>query len=143
MSEDLIQMPDLREYLAGNLVPEVEDPRVVQARIIEQVLRAENAEQLFDSGGSTALNQLVNVPFTLHDVRVMESKIEDALPVYVLLDVELRDSGDRIVVNTGAPRAMAQAWRAKELGLLPCFLQAVEVAKAEPGKSAPLGLAAL
>lgn len=143
MTSEITKVPDLRDYLQGTIVPEVEDPAITSMRIIEQVLSAESAEQLFDLGGSTSAQEFVNVPFTMHDVQLRQSEVEGALPVYVLIDAEHAESGERIPINSGAPRLMAQAWRAKQLDLLPLKVQVVEVAKAKPGQSAPLGLAAL
>lgn len=143
MSNDVEKVPDLREYLSGAIVPEAEDPAITAMRIVEQVLTAETAEQIFDLGGSTSAQELVNVPFTIMDVQLRQSEVEGALPVYVLIDAQLSDSGERVPINSGAPRLMAQAWRAKQLDLLPIKVQVVEVAKAKPGQSAPLGLAAL
>lgn len=142
MTEELVPTADLRELIAGNALPEVEDPATVQQRIVDQVLSAETEDEVFALGGSTAARDLVNVPLVLKDVRVLASQIEGAGPVYVLLQT-YDENGQQLLVNTGAPRVMAQAWRAKQLGLLPKRVQVVEVAKAKPGQSAPLGLAAL
>jgi hypothetical protein len=141
--KDTAIVPRLQDYLSGTVAPEVEDPQLAQQRVVEQILRAETLEEVFDSGGSTAAGQFVGIPFTLANVRVMESRIADALPVYVLLEGTTIADAQPVLLNSGSPRVMAQAYRAQELGLLPLDVQVVEVAQAQPGKSAPIGLATL
>jgi len=140
---DVVKTLDLMDLIAGGEIPEVDDPQEIKLSIVRQILAAETEEEVFAAGGSTSCQDMVNVALTLKDVKVMRSDIQDTLAVYVLLDCEIMDTGKPIVLNTSAARAMAQAWRAKELGLLPKKVQVVEVAKAKPGQSAPLGLAVI
>jgi hypothetical protein len=143
MTTDLDRPLDLLELIRGGELPEVEDPLEVKQMIVARILSAETEAEVFEAGGSTAANDLKDVAIELRDVKVMRSEIDGALPVYMLLDAVIEDTGRPIVLNTSAARLMAQAWRAKELGLLPKRVKVVEVAKPKPGQSAPIGLAVL
>lgn len=141
MTTDVDRPLDLLEMIKGGELPEVEDPLAIKEMIVAQILAAETEDEVFGAGGSTATNDVKHEPFTLRDVKVMRSELADALPIYMLLDVVFQADGKPAVLNTGSARIMAQAWRARELGLLPKVVQVIEVAKARPGESAPLGLA--
>ena len=141
MSTDLTQTPDLLEAIRTGNVPETESAEDIALSIVQQILGAQTEEEVFDAGGSTAAKDLVGQVLYLRAVKLMKGELADArMPVYVLLDCEGED-GKGIVVNTGAARIMAQAWRARELGLLPKHVRVVEVGSARPGENAPLGLA--
>ena len=141
MTTDIDKPLDLLEMIRGGELPEVEDPNEIKQLIVARILGAETEAEVFDAGGSTACNDVKHQPFTLRDVKVMRSELPGALPIYMLLDVVFEADQKPAVLNTGAARIMAQAWRARKLDLLPKVVQVVEVAKARPGESAPLGLA--
>lgn len=132
---------ELVKYLAGDGLPTIEDPALVQARIVATILTAETVEGVFDNTGSTATKEMVGKPIRLLDVQLRASAIEDnASPVYALLEVADITSGEIKALNTGSPRIMAQACRAKDLGALPLDCRVIEVGAAKPGQNAPLGL---
>ena len=81
---------------------------------------------------------------TLRDVAlrpwsIVDPDNPDKPQVYAILEVAT-GQGELKVLNTGSPRIMAQACRAKDLGALPLDVRIIEVAKGRPGLHAPLGL---
>lgn len=140
MGSELTRPADILQAIASGDIPDLGDPKTVALSVIEQILRAETAEAIFDTGGTIATKDLVGDVFTLLDVRLMPGQIEDAaLPVYALLDC-VDENGERFVANTGAARVLGQAVSAKIHNLLPLKVRVVEIAAARPGQSAPLGL---
>lgn len=137
---ELATIPDLRELMRGEAVPEVEDPAIVKMRIVEQVLQAETVEDIFRNDQTVALGELVGSRIMVRDVVPMASAIKESSPVYLLIDAVDVTTGEKMVLNTSAARAMAQLWRAKEVGALPVQLQVVEVGRAKDGLNAPIGL---
>jgi hypothetical protein len=122
-------------------LPDTDTKERTALRIIQQVLGASSLEEAFASSKTMATQTLIGVVFVINDVMLMKGEIEDAtLPVYMLLDCEHED-GEKFIANTGAARAMGQALFAREGGHLPIKVTVVEVAKAKPGQSAPIGLA--
>lgn len=140
MSTELTRPADILQAIASGDVQGLSDPKTVALAVIDRILQAETVEDIFDTGSTTACQQLVGVKFALLDVQLMPGQIEDAaLPVYALLACE-DEGGQRFMANTGAARIIGQAVAAKIRDLLPLQVTVVEVAAARPGQSAPLGL---
>lgn len=133
VGEDLAQ-------IMGEVVPEAENSEQAQRQIVERILAAENPEDVFQESTSTATRELIGVPLSVNDVKIMRSNIEGARGTYALLDVVRMDTGEVVLVNTGSPTIMATAIRRKQLGSLPMECVVQEVGVARPGQSAPLGL---
>jgi hypothetical protein len=126
--------------IMGDTVPEVEDSEQAQRAIVERILAAETAEDVWQDSASTATRDLLGVPLEVRDVKLMASNIEGATGTYALLDAVRLDTGEVILVNSGSPTIMATVVRRKQLGSLPMQCVVVEVGQAKPGQSAPLGL---
>jgi hypothetical protein len=122
------------------------DPDIVNAQIVAQILSAGTIEEVFDNGGTIATMKLVGEVLVLRDVKLLPSAIQPTKDqpnppkVYAILEVANSATGEIRALNTGSPRIMAQACRAKDLDALPLEVRIVEVAKAKPGRNAPLGL---
>lgn len=140
MGTELTSPVDVLQAIATGDIEAMQDRKAIALSVVESILRAESEAEAFDAGGTIATRELVGVRLELRDVKLMPGEIEDAaLPVYVLLDCR-DEAGGRMVVNSGAARVIGQAVFAKINNLLPKWVTVVEVAKAKPGQSAPLGL---
>lgn len=100
--------------LKGQLVVPIEDPVEVQRRIVEQILEADNVDDILGNKAlTTSGSDMLGVPFTLHAVQIMRSGMKGGLGVFAVLDIELED-GKELKLTTGAGNVMAQAvalWR--------------------------------
>jgi hypothetical protein len=122
------------------------DPEIVNQQIVAQILSAPTIEEVFDNGGTIATMKLVGEILVLRDVKLLPSSMvatkdqPNPPKCYAILEVANSASGEVKALNTGSPRIMAQACRAKDLGELPLEVRIIEVAKAKHGRNAPLGL---
>jgi len=141
MSEEIaVESSQALAQVMGDVLPEIEDPEQAQRAIVERILAAPTAEDVWQDATSTATRELIGVPILINDYRLMRSNLEEGRGVYMLLDVVRQDTGEIILANTGAPQIMATVFRRKQLGSLPLECEVVEVAAAKPGRSAPLGI---
>jgi hypothetical protein len=143
---DLPLSAQLTRALAGEEILTTDNAEEVQARIVAQILASDTVEQVFDNEGTTATMKMIGEIVVLRDVALRPSQIQ-AIPgqpppslVYAILEVGVPATGEIKILNTGSPRIMAQACKAKDLGALPLEVRVVEVGRAKPGMNAPLGL---
>lgn len=128
------------QSIMGEALPEIEDTEQAQRAMVERILSADDLAGLFPDGSTTATRELIGQPIEVRDCRIMRGDIEGSRGVYMLLDIVNLATGETLVANTGAPNIMASVLRAKRLNVLPFQVEVVEVARAKPGRSAPLGL---
>jgi hypothetical protein len=134
---------DLLQAIATGQIEVLQDKKAVALAIVEQILTAGTLDEAFDNTGTIASKDMVDTPLLLEGVQLMPGELEDAqLPAYVLL--RCRDAnGNRLLVNSGSARVMAQALYAQIHELLPLMIAVIEVGKARAGQNAPLGLTTL
>lgn len=128
-TQDLAVIEDPEDMIAamrGDLVPEIEDPEVIAAQIMERILTAETADEVL--GGTTAVHaqDVLTRPFTLHGLRLMKSRFDAGLPVFAVLDAEFMDDGSREAVTCSARNVVAQAVQLYRLGGLPRVVKIVQ-----------------
>lgn len=138
--KDLEKVEDAVAVVMGDVEPEPEDSEAIQRLIVGRILSAKTAADIFTDDSTTATKDLLDIPLVITDVRLAKSELEDARPVYMLIECARRDTGEMIVLNSGAAKIMATLYQCKRLGLLPVEASVYEVTKAAKGRSAPLGL---
>lgn len=129
-----------QDIVMGRTLPEIEDSEQAQEAIVRQILAAEDVAALFTDRTTTACKDFLNTPIAVRDVTLRRSTLGDDEGVYMLIDAVRLDTGEPVVLNTGARNILATLYRAKQLGALPVEVSVIEVGKAKPGQSAPIGL---
>ena len=107
--------------LRGQIVPEVSDPAEVQRQIMERILSATSPEEVLGGNTGIGATDVLGRPFTLHGLKVMKSRFQDAAgpKVFVVLDAEFGDDGSRKAVTTSALNVMTGAIQLWRLDALP------------------------
>lgn len=97
----------------------VDDTADVQKRIVEKILTADDADTLFgDDGDLFTAESLLNEPLTVERFHYLKSDYQDGLGFYAICEAT-RDNGEALVFSIGAMKAMAQLFKAEQLGALP------------------------
>ena len=111
--------PTLLAVLGHGDFPDV-DNDAVSRRIDQAMLEATSPEALIAAGATVSLDELLGVPLQVEGAVPRPSEYqEDGLAGYLLLDVTRLDSGERIVVSTGAENIVKRVAIASDRGWLP------------------------
>lgn len=86
----------------------VEDPAEISREIMMQLLSADSDEQLQNFGNATGWKELIGVPIKLMGFRWRPSDLEQGSPVYVVVHGFRVDTGEQVVLTTGAANVLAQ-----------------------------------
>ena len=105
-----------REHLEGLAV---EDPQVVQERILRNLLAATTAHDVLTAGEVTPAKDLFGMPLTVLGIRASESTFADGPEKYLHVDAELMANGDRVTFSCGASDVVMKLTIADMKGLLP------------------------
>ena len=138
---EVVQGTDI-ERIFGDVLPDLEDPEEIQRKIAAQILAATDLAGVFRDDKTTATKDIVGVPLTINDCKLMQGEIDGQAGVYMLIDAVRFDDGEVITLNTGAAGVMSRVWRMKQLGVLPVECSVAEAGPGRPGRSAPLTLKA-
>lgn len=124
----------------GTRLSVVEDSGAVQADIARRILEASSVEELAKLQGTVSASDLVGHTLKVRGGRWMNSTADAGTGVYAQLDaVDLTDDHP-VTVNAGSSNMVATLVKLLDLDALDkCTLKVIEVGKAKPGQSAPLG----
>lgn len=122
----------------GELSPD--DSGDATRAIVERILRAQNTEDVFAEVTTVATKDFVGQPMEVLGVKLNEGELDGNRTVYMLIDAVVIATGERIILNSGAPNIVAKLWRLRELKQLPIKVQVKEVAGRGGGMNAVLSL---
>lgn len=123
------------------IMPDVAEREELQKRLIEQNLKAATLTELFEPRKTVASKDVVGVPLEIRNVLLAKGEIEGKDSVYMLVDAIDLNTGEKIVLNTGAPNVMSMLYNIKQRQLLPIQVAIIEVGTApSPGMNRPLSL---
>lgn len=100
-------------------LPYIGDDDEVQERIAARLLLAEDPDKATDEAGTVKSANLVNQTIVVHEIRAAVSGMDNGWGAYLLADVTVVDTGERIVMNTGAAQVIVRLARAWAEGQLP------------------------
>lgn len=122
---------------------QVDDPEQIQRAILERLMTAETLEQVLREDETVATKALVGKPLRITDCRVMQSSFDGGMGVYLIAEAIDMDTGELIVINTGATKIVGQLIRIKQQGWFPVEVTVKEVGRAKEGQDRALQLASL
>lgn len=140
---ELETVTDIDAAAALGQLAVVDDPEQIQRAILERLMAAETVDQVLREDTTVATKALVGKPLQITDCRVMQSAFEGGLGVYLIAEAIDLDTGELIVINTGATKIVGQLVRLKQKGWLPIKVTVKEVGRAKEGQDRALQLAAL
>jgi hypothetical protein len=140
---EVVDVAKHADILTSEVLVEAEDSTALQRSIIESNLRAESIGDLFADEGTIAAKDYLGIPIEVIDVRLAEGEVEGKPANYMLIDAVNLDSGEKVILNTGAPNITSKLLNAKLRGWLPMQVAVKEVGRAKGGRNAPIGLEAV
>jgi hypothetical protein len=114
-------------------LPRAEGDEDASDRIMERILGKTDAESILSPDSAEGLRDHVGEQLVIHDARWSPSTVNKKLGAFLLLDVELVKTGDRVVMTTGANNVVAQIVAAYTADLLPLACRVTET----PSKTDP------
>lgn len=141
--KELETVTDVGPAAALGQLAVIEDPEQIQKAILERLMSAETVDQVLREDETVATKALVGKRLRIIDARVMQSTFEGGLGVYLIADALDLDSGELIVINTGATKIVGQLIRLKQKNWLPVDVTVREVGRAKEGQDRALQLASL
>ena len=109
-SSDVAALDDFDRIITGVIeAPDViEDPEAISREIIMQLLAAETDEELQTFGGATGWRELLSVPVELRGFKWRKSDYSEGSPIYVIVQGFRTDTGEAVILTTGASNVLAQ-----------------------------------
>jgi hypothetical protein len=146
-SEGNVVVPLADTGLGDYLSREARDTQIPEGGayrdIVQQILTADTAMAVLTPPEVLSAPQVVDRPFLLHAARIQDSDIPDSTGFYVSLDVELIDTQERVVVNTGHQAMMAQIIKLVEFNEFPYLVEIYKAGKSNQYGTIPLRLRAV
>lgn len=142
MTEDIIMG-------RGEVLDTLDDsPAAAQEQIVRRILEAPDEDSVLREDSTIATRELVEEPLKVQSFHLRKSQLTDPQTgeikegAYMIVDAERLNGGERITLNTGAPKIMAQLIRLQQLDRLPADVKVREVGQAKPGQNRALQLVA-
>ena len=112
------------------------------ARIIREVLEAEDMAGVLSAKLPKHARDVLGVPMQLNGFKLVESDFEgeDGFPWYAVMEVQYGNPPEPHVVTCGGVKILAQLKRLSDLGEIPCGIKIEEKAKPTKNGFRPLSL---
>lgn len=128
------------DLLLGEAAIDVESSPAMARSIIERNLSAETVDDVFAEQTTLACKDKVGDPIRVVDVRLAEGEIDGEATTYMLIDAIDMQTGEVLVMNTGAPQITSKLFNLKLKGALPIEVYVKEASPAKRGRNAVLSL---
>jgi hypothetical protein len=128
------------DLLLGEVPIDVESSESMTRSIIERNLKAETVDDVFDEQVTIACKDYVGNPIRVTDVRLAEGQIDGKATTYMLVDAVDMNTGETLILNTGAPQITSKLFNLKLKGKLPIEVYVVEAAPARQGRNAVISI---
>jgi hypothetical protein len=123
-------------------LPHGGDNEEITDRIALQALTAEDPDDVLAEGGTRSMQDLVNVPIVVWDIRAMAGGMDQGWKAYLIFDYTEGDSDYHRVGNTGAKQVVARLARAYCDGALPLKGRVCEISRSGGSGNKPLAFVA-
>lgn len=126
-SSDLATLDELKQILVSNQVEGqvVDDPEQISAEIVAQLLSATTDAELERVGTAEGWRDLIDVPVRLAGFRWRPSSFDEGSAVFFVVFGERLDTGEQVVLTTGARNVLAQLCNMAERGTLVGAVRAI------------------
>lgn len=118
-----------------------DDPEAIAFSIAQRIAEAQTPEDVLSGPGKvTHARDVLMQPFMLEDVELVESELNESIPVYMLMHVTRNGQPD--VITCGGLSVMVAALRLTELDALPRMVMIMEAEEKTAAGYRPLWLIA-
>lgn len=131
---------DIVQVLTRETPARITDPEETALAIVRQILEAPDAEAVLEMAGTTGARDMLGVPFRVRALRFMKSSFEEGSPVFAVVDIIRKDTGESTVMTCGGTNVTAQLARLQQLDALDRDLQIVQTEKPTTAGYYPLWL---
>jgi hypothetical protein len=132
----------------GEALDLVDDPANAQEQIVRRILAAPDEDAVLAEDSTIATKELIGIPIEVRSFRLLKSQLVDKetgevkAGAFMIVDAARLEDDTPVVLNTGAPKIMAQLIRLNQLERLPARVKVAEVGQAKPGQNRALQLVA-
>lgn len=110
--------------------------------MIQEIVNMTDIDDILGGGGAIGLENIIGRIMTIHKAELRESTYVDGLPAFAVMHVEMEDTGERLVVTTGASKAVAQCIAMHRGGHFPQRVNSERASKPTPSGYYPITLKA-
>lgn len=112
------------------------DPNAIMRKLLMQTANAKTAEDLFERTKAMGLQGLIpNVPgrgsgpIDIIGLNVVESHLDGGIPCFMILEIQSRRTGERLITTTGAQEMQMQVLGCLTFGMwpIPCQIKRIDV----------------
>lgn len=112
------------------------DPNAIMRKLLMQTANAKTAEDLFERTKALGLQGLIpNVPgrgsgpIDIIGLNVVESHADGGVPCFMVLEIQSRRTGERLITTTGAQEMQMQVLGCLTFGIwpIPCQIKRIDV----------------
>lgn len=112
------------------------DPNAIMRKLIMQTANAKSADELFERTKAFGLQGLIpNVPgrgsgpIDIIGLNVVESHMDGGVPCFMILEIQSRRTGERLITTTGAQEMQMQVLGFLTFGVwpIPCQIKRIDV----------------
>lgn len=112
------------------------DPNAIMRKLLMQTANAKTAEDLFERTKALGLQGLIpNVPgrgsgpIDIVGLNVVESHLDGGIPCFMILEIQSRRTGERLITTTGAQEMQMQVLGCLTFGIwpIPCQIKRIDV----------------
>jgi hypothetical protein len=118
-----------RDVFPQEEVMPLADPTQAAIEIVAGILSATSPEQVLKRRETYSSRDLVGVPLEIRGYRVFNSAFESGPRVFFACDARRLDTGEEIIVTSGAANILAQLVALRKLGALPAKVRVATTAK--------------
>jgi hypothetical protein len=123
---------DLSEVLAMikagqklHLVETDEDNEQMAIEILERTFAAQTADELFSEVGTTKVEDFLNRPFQLRDVKFRNSDYDEGLGIYAIMS-GVTEHGEVVTIAAGSSNVVVKCIKALDVNALPRWVKLVD-----------------
>jgi hypothetical protein len=101
------------------------DDEAIAIDIVERVMGATTADELFSEGGVSKVADYVGIPFLLNTVHFRNSDFDEGCGIYAILS-GVTGAGEMITVAAGSTNVVVKCIKGLELGAFPRWVKLTE-----------------
>lgn len=148
MTGEIVPRPDsprkgdtgIAAYMRTEEQDEDEEKLATYKRIIDQILAAKTPDEVLTPIEAMDLRALVGEIITINAVSVNKSDYDVGSPFYFTMECVNETTQEKLVLNSGVQRVMAQIVRLNQLGKLPCKVRVGQAKRVDRSGKFPLRL---
>lgn len=109
------------------VLPMVRTSDDAMADMIQGILTADSIDAALAVSETIGLEDLVGETLIVRGASLRESQIDEGYPVYAVIDAVMRDTGEKVVITTGALKVVAQLCKFQMMNAWPVTVRTISI----------------